>query len=107
MGEDADEIEDDEEEEKAVKEPGDSPPGDKLVEGEPDASWEGLVAKHADVAGEEEESVIEFDRDEALEPLNIRVAPRQSNEFVCSNCHLVKRKGQLADAKRMLCRDCV
>lgn len=105
MGEDADEIED-EEEEEAVEKPGASS-DDPLVEGEPDASWEGLVAKHADVAGDEEESVIEFDREEALEPLNIRVAPRQSNEFVCSNCHLVKRKGQLADPKRTLCRDCV
>ena len=28
------------------------------------------------------------------------------DEFVCSNCFLVKRMIQLADPKRMLCRDC-
>jgi hypothetical protein len=28
------------------------------------------------------------------------------DEFVCSGCFLVKRRTQLADPKRMLCRDC-
>ena len=42
------------------------------------------------------------------EPLPTRVIPiRDREEFVCNRCHLVKRKSQLADAERMLCRDCV
>jgi hypothetical protein len=42
------------------------------------------------------------------EPLPTRVIPiRDREEFVCTRCHLVKRKSQLADAERMLCRDCV
>jgi len=42
------------------------------------------------------------------EPLPSRVIPiRDRQEFVCSNCHLVKMKSQLADADRLLCRDCV
>lgn len=42
------------------------------------------------------------------EPLPSRVIPiRDRQEFVCSNCHLVKKRSQLADADRALCRDCV
>ena len=42
------------------------------------------------------------------EPLPSRVIPiRDRQEFVCNRCHLVKMKSQLADAERMLCRDCV
>jgi hypothetical protein len=29
-----------------------------------------------------------------------------SDEFVCSNCFLVKRKSQLANKRKKLCRDC-
>jgi hypothetical protein len=38
---------------------------------------------------------------------NLRVLPKQPGEFVCQSCFLVKHQGQLADAKRGLCRDCV
>ena len=42
------------------------------------------------------------------EPLPSRVIPiRDRQEFVCTNCHLVKAKSQLADPERMRCRDCV
>lgn len=42
------------------------------------------------------------------EPLPSRVIPiRDRQEFVCSNCHLVKKRSQLADADKALCRDCV
>lgn len=50
------------------------------------------------------------DRDIAavVGPLPERVDPvKDTQEFVCSNCHLVKAKSQLADAARGLCRDCV
>ncbi len=36
-----------------------------------------------------------------------RVLPKQPGEFVCRSCFLVKHPNQLADRKRMLCRDCV
>jgi hypothetical protein len=44
--------------------------------------------------------------EERLEPLDARVTPMQSTEFVCKNCYLVKHRSQLADKRRMLCRDC-
>jgi hypothetical protein len=36
-----------------------------------------------------------------------RVLPKQPGEFVCRSCFLVKHSNQLADKKKMLCRDCV
>ena len=36
-----------------------------------------------------------------------RVLPKQPGEFVCRSCFLVKHANQLADKKKMLCRDCV
>ena len=42
------------------------------------------------------------------EPLPSKLKPvKDQQEFVCANCHLVKKKSQLADEKRGLCRDCV
>lgn len=42
-----------------------------------------------------------------VDALPTRVIPvKDRQEFVCSNCHLVKARSQLADADRMLCRDC-
>jgi Domain of unknown function (DUF4193) len=61
---------------------------------------------------EEEEDIISAlvpDRDlVSVEPLPSVVIPiKDRQEFVCSNCHLVKARSQLADADRGLCRDCV
>jgi hypothetical protein len=56
---------------------------------------------------EEEEASLTLTREERLaEPLEARVVPIQSTEFVCKNCFLVKHRSQLADKKKMLCRDC-
>jgi len=44
--------------------------------------------------------------DDRLEPIETRVVPIQSTEFVCKNCYLVKHRSQLADKRRMFCRDC-
>jgi hypothetical protein len=44
--------------------------------------------------------------DDRIEPLDARVVPMQSTEFVCKNCYLVKHRSQLADKRRMFCRDC-
>ena len=60
-----------------------------------------------DEAEEEPLAVVSTARgDERLEPLDARVIPMQSTEFVCKNCYLVKHRSQLADKRRMLCRDC-
>ena len=57
-------------------------------------------------AEEEDEAAIALTRDERLEPLDTRVVPMQAGEFVCKKCYLVKHRSQLADKKKMLCRDC-
>ena len=35
-----------------------------------------------------------------------KIVPRRPDEFLCSSCFLVLPRHQLADEKRMLCRDC-
>jgi hypothetical protein len=45
-------------------------------------------------------------RDDRLEPVEARVVPMQATEFMCKNCFLVKHRSQLADKKKMFCRDC-
>ena len=35
-----------------------------------------------------------------------KIVPRRPGEFLCSSCFLVLPRNQLADEKRMLCRDC-
>lgn len=73
-----------------------------------EASFDELVAKHPEVVeDDEEESLLDLTREERLEALSIKATPKQANEFVCKNCHLVKHQSQLADKKRELCRDCV
>ncbi|HTG46740.1 MAG TPA: DUF4193 family protein [Actinomycetota bacterium] len=63
-----------------------------------------------EAADEEEETVatptVRGGGDERLEPLDQRVVPMQSTEFMCKNCYLVKHRSQLADKRKMLCRDC-
>ena len=63
---------------------------------------ERLVVVDDEPDDDEEGSDVE-DRTEAGE----RVLPKQPDEFVCRSCFLVKHPSQLADAKKMLCRDCV
>ena len=55
---------------------------------------------------EDEVAVATLTKDERLEPVDARVVPIQSSEFPCTNCFLVKHCSQLADKKRMRCRDC-
>jgi hypothetical protein len=52
---------------------------------------------------EDEEATDQEDRTEG----NERVLPKQPDEFVCRSCFLVKHPSQLADKKKMFCRDCV
>ena len=54
---------------------------------------------------EEELEEEEVDGDERGEGPT-RIVPRRPGEFLCSSCFLVLPRNQLADEKRMLCRDC-
>ena len=39
--------------------------------------------------------------------LEVRVLPKQSDEFTCTECFLVHHVSQLADAKNRICSDCL
>ncbi len=90
--------------------------GDNDEEGD-DSSLEQLLAqrsaaRRASDESEENEDLMALAserepplRGEALNPRLIPVKDRQ--EFVCKRCFLVKARSQLADAERVLCRDCV
>lgn len=77
-----------------------------------EASLEDLLAKREERAAEEEEEAEESilalgEREEPLETLSVRVVPPDpQKEFTCRKCFLVKHRSQLADKKRMYCRDC-
>ncbi len=86
------------------------------------AAPEVVVAEPAKAAAEttEEEDVVDLDEelhpDDVEEPLDVllqertasatRIVPRRPGEFLCASCFLVLPRSQLADSKRMLCRDC-
>ena len=57
---------------------------------------------------DEEEEVVPLDlaRDDRAEAIDSKVVPMQETEFMCKRCFLVKHRSQLADKKKMLCRDC-
>jgi hypothetical protein len=50
----------------------------------------------------EEEEIETDERGEAP----AKIVPRRPGEFLCTSCFLVLPRNQLADEKRMLCRDC-
>ncbi len=79
------------------------------AEEQTETSLDEIIAKKADEAAPEEaedDAIIETGREERVEALTVKVVPQQPTEFVCKNCYLVKHRSQLADKKRMLCRDC-
>ncbi|MGZ4133247.1 MAG: DUF4193 family protein [Actinomycetota bacterium] len=64
-------------------------------------------AEEEEAAEEEDEAAVAtLKRDERLEPTDSRVVPMQATEFMCKRCFLVKHRSQIADKKKMLCRDC-
>jgi hypothetical protein len=77
-------------------------------------SIQDLLAKQeatetAKVAVEEGDDAVPVEptRDDRAEPLDAaKVVPMQETEFICKRCYLVKHRSQLADKKKMLCRDC-
>ena len=79
---------------------------------EPEASLEEILTKKpeerpAPEEEEDEESILSLGREERIETLSVKVIPPDPNkEFTCRKCYLVKHRSQLADKKRMYCRDC-
>jgi Domain of unknown function (DUF4193) len=78
-----------------------------------DASLEEILTKKpeerpAPEEEDDEDSILSLGREERIETLSVKVVPQDPNkEFTCRNCYLVKHRSQLADKKRMFCRDCV
>lgn len=66
------------------------------------------ILKDRLVTSEEEpdEDDEEVEVDDRGDPVD-RIQPKRPGEFVCQSCFLVKHPGQLADAKKKLCSDCV
>lgn len=64
-------------------------------------------AEEAEAPEEEDAALVaSMAKDARLEPLEAKVVPIQSTEFVCKRCYLVKHQSQLANKKKTLCRDC-
>ena len=89
----ADEDEEEEEDE----------PLDEDVEASLDVILKERMVVEEDDDDDDEDAVESDERGES--PL--KVLPKQPGEFVCQSCFLVKHPSQLADKKKMLCRDCV
>ena len=71
------------------------------------ATSEELAKRAEDVEEDEDDVVLDLaPGDDKAEALIEKVIPPQPNEFTCRNCFLVKHRSQLADKKKMLCRDC-
>ena len=87
-------------------------PEEEEDEAQVEASLDELIAKKADRPApvdeddDDDEVMLAMSRDESREPLTTRVLPVQQNEFICKSCYLVKHRSQLADKRRMFCRDC-
>jgi hypothetical protein len=72
-----------------------------------ETSFEELAKRAEDVEEDDDDEVLDLSRGEdKTEALVEKVIPPQENEFTCRNCFLVKHRSQLADKKKMFCRDC-
>jgi len=79
---------------------------DDLDDDDIEASLDVILKERLVVVDDEEEEEEAPDSEERGEG-SLRVLPKQPGEFVCRSCFLVKSQTQLADKKRLLCRDCV
>ena len=59
----------------------------------------------ASLEDDEEDAVEEIEVDDRVDGAT-KIVPRRPGEFLCASCFLVLPRAQLADEKRMLCRDC-
>jgi hypothetical protein len=86
----------------------------KTEEDSAEESLEELKARRHDktsgtVDEDETEAAESFElpgADLSHEELAIEVRPRQDDEFTCMSCFLVHHRSQLADAEKIICRDC-
>ena len=86
----------------------------KTEEDQSEESIEELKARRHDknsgkVDEDEAEAAESFElpgADLSHEELAVEVKPKQEDEFTCMSCFLVHHRSQLADAKKMICRDC-
>lgn len=101
---------DDEEEEPDEEELEGAEPEVTVPPEQVESSLDELLAKkekpEAEAAEADEDTLLSSSREEKLESLAVKVVPQQPTEFTCRNCFLVKHRSQLANKKRMLCRDC-
>ena len=65
-----------------------------------------VLRERTAAAGLEDEDDEDDEPDERGEG-GTKIVPRRENEFLCRSCFLVLPRHQLADEKRMICRDCV
>jgi len=66
-----------------------------------------VVLRERTVAQGLEEEDEEDDEPDERGETGTKIVPRRPGEFLCSSCFLVLPRNQLADEKRLLCRDCV
>ena len=86
----------------------------KSEEDQSEESIEELKARRHDknsgkVDEDEAEAAESFElpgADLSHEELAVEVMPRQDDEFTCMSCFLVHHRSQLADEKKLICRDC-
>lgn len=83
------------------------------AEEQTEQSLEALKARRADSAADLGDDADPFEAELDLpgadlgdEELAIRVVPKQADEFTCTRCFLVHHRSQLADEKKMICKDC-
>ncbi|HEV2362366.1 MAG TPA: DUF4193 family protein [Acidimicrobiales bacterium] len=79
---------------------------DELDDDDVEASLDVILKERLVVVDDEDDEDDTPDSEDRADGTQ-RVLPKQPGEFVCQSCFLVKHQGQLADEKRMLCRDCV
>ena len=111
--EDAEEVDDLDEAEPSEEDLADATvPPDPATGGDVESIQELIVKQEAAAekaeAADDEDVLLAVPKDDKLpaDPTETRVVPIQETEFVCKRCFLVKHRGQLADKKKMLCRDC-
>ncbi len=80
---------------------------DDLDDDDIEASLDVILKERLVVVDDEEDEEEEVPDSEERGEGSLRVLPKQPGEFVCRSCFLVKSQTQLADKKRLLCRDCV
>jgi hypothetical protein len=81
--------------------------------GEETAALDELAEEELELLAEEEGVDIPIDEVEELRALrreelslNVQAEAIRGDEFVCSVCFLVKRSSQLANKRKVICRDC-